>query len=506
MIIGLVALLQFYLFYMISLVVQDRNGLIFIIFFTVLYAILFGLVLKKPLYSLYGFLFITLFFPKGGNNFVLFSIEELRGISLCTILQTVAALTICLNILRFKKRFPPIHRKLNYFCYLVFFVIILSFLLELIRAFGGDYLTNIEIVPEELVWNAPMVFGLIFLYGCATFVRRIEEAEKIFLIIIASATALAVESLLYFYLKLPLPLTNYVFHESGRYHSIFFFDFVTLALVCFGATGFILYFVSSRKTIIYLFLIPLFFLPTLATFQRTPIVSTFIVIGIFSMLRKRVRLKFGILLMGLFVWGVTLVFKMLDDYLESLAFFMFVRPDYFQTFTSSWVERLGSYLRGLEVFIASFPVGVGPGRVDPTMASSSIPKYFIDYVQAGDMSSWYHEIVSYGQVTGPHNFYVNFICEYSIWGVILIGYFVYLCFVSFKLTGKTGEKIAAVHPKLFLIKTSAYSILIAIGFWFLFYHYTFYWLMFFLLFLLFFVPDDYAKELSPAKVRVGRTS
>jgi len=493
MIVSIIALLQIYLLYMLSLVVQDLASLIIIVFFLVVYVAFFGLILKRPMYSLYGFLLITLFFPKGGNNFVLFSIEELHGMSMCMIFQVAAALAICLNILRFEKITPPINRKLNYFCHFVFTVVILTLLLGLLRSFGGDYFTNLEIAPEELAWNVPMLLGLVFLYGCIKFVRQIEQAEKIFLIIIASAMAIAVESLLYVYLRLPLPLENYVFHESGRYHSIFFFDFVILALVCFGATGLILYFVSAGRTKLFLFCLPLFFLPLLATFQRTPLVSIFIVAGIFFMLQKKIQLKVALPLMIFFVWGVTSVLEKWGEYLQSLEFFM-IRRDYFETYITSWVSRLGSYIRGFDVFITSFPMGVGPGRVNPMMSSSHIPNYLIDYLQAGPMSSFYHNIAFYGRTTGPHNFYINFICEYGLWGIMLMIFYVYLCFDRFHITGKTGKILEEKNPRLFAIQTAAYSILLAIAFWFLFYHNTFYWLMFFLLFLMFFVPDNYCQK------------
>lgn len=81
MIIGFILLTLFYFVYMVYLVVSDMNSLIIIASLAMAYVIYFGIISKKPENSLYAFLLLFLFFPKSGNDFRIFRIEELVGIS-----------------------------------------------------------------------------------------------------------------------------------------------------------------------------------------------------------------------------------------------------------------------------------------------------------------------------------------------------------------------------------------------------------------------------------------
>ncbi|MDD5433874.1 MAG: hypothetical protein PH343_00450, partial [Nitrospira sp.] len=354
MIASLALLTQIYFFYMLSLVVQGPKSFILIVAMATMYIIYFGVISKKPEHALYGFLLITLFFPKGGNNFGFFVIEELRGVTMFAIMQNMAAFSICLNLLRIKQFKVWMPRNLNKFCLLVFSLILLTLFMGLARQLVGDYMVDVNIEPEELVWNAPLLSGLIFLCGCIAFIRRIEQVEKIFLFIISAGIITVIESILYVYLRLPLPLAKYVFNDTGRYNSMFFSDFVTLPLICNGAAGFILYFAFTRKLKALLLLIPFLFLPILATFQRTPMVSTIIIVGFFLMLQKNMRLKYGFSLMALLLTGASILLKTAGGFIGELtSFFEQVRPDYFFSYMDSWASRAGAYIRGLEAFIFS---------------------------------------------------------------------------------------------------------------------------------------------------------
>lgn len=498
----LTLLISFYFFYMLSLVVQDPGSFIIIIFLTAIYTLCFGVINKKPAHSLYGFLIIALFFPKGGNNFVLFRIEELPLVSMAVIFQSMAAFAICLNILRFKDHQWRMPHKLNLFCYVVFFMIIVSFAMGLVRLLVGDYLTGARVEAEELAWNVHMLIGLIFLYGCTLFVKQMRQIEKIFLIIIVLGIALVIESVLYVYLALPLPLTNYVFHENGRYHSIFFFDFVTLTLVLFASIGFIFYFGFTRKNYILFLLAPLMFLPMLPTFQRAPVVSGVMIVLAFLLLYKNIPIKFGLATMSVFIIGSLILLSKIDETISNLEFIS-TRPDYFVSYMSSWVARMGAYIRGIEAFIYSMPFGVGATRMSIVMGSQSMPTYLSSFVQPGEMRNFYFDIASGNHITGPHNFYINFLGEYGILGVIFFLLFIGFCIRGFMLSGKYGKRLAKYRPELFTAQVAAYSILLGIGFWFLFYHYIFYWLLFFLLFIILFTASQYRSELENNAMQGG---
>jgi hypothetical protein len=348
------------------------------------------------------------------------------------------------------------------------------------------------VLPEQLVGNAQMLYGFIFLCGCVAFINRMEQVEKIFLIVITSTMAMVVESIMYFYLGLPLPLRDYVFNPSGRFNSMFFFNFITLPLVCFGGVGFVLYFASIKKRKVLLLVVPFIFLPILATFQRTPIVVAILIVWIFLMLRKNVRLRYALLSGGLLLAGATMLLgKVRGRFNEILAsFFGQVRPDYLDSYVESWLSRVGAYYRGLEALVYSLPLGVGPTRMQEVMFSSRTPRYFGDFVQAGPALSLYGDIASGAWYTGPHNFYITFSGEYGLLGIVILVYFMYLVFSNLRLTGRTGKRMLETQPKTFVAQASVYSILVGLGFWSVFYDYNFYWFSFFLLFVLSFTADD----------------
>ena len=484
----LTALIWFYGFYMLALVVQSLKSFMIITILAIGYIFYFGIISNRPVHALYAFLLIVLFFPKGGNNFIYFTIEELPGVSMAIVLQSIASFAICLNMLRFKDYHSRIPRILRLFCHLVFITIIVSFTMGMIRQLAGDPLVS-AVKAEELAWNVHMLMGLIFLLGCIAFIRQIQQLEMIFMIILMGGMALVVESILYVYLALPLPLVNYVFHESGRYHSIFYFDFVSLVFVIFASIGFILYFGFTRNFRTIYILIPLLFLPILPTFQRTPIISNILIVIIFLLLYKNVSFISSLIILSVFVIGSQILLSKADEIIGNLEFFS-VRPEYFESYLRSWVSRAGAYVRGLEISFYALPFGVGAARMPFVMGSPTTPTFLSDFVQPGEMESFYTDIASRGWITGPHNFYVNFFGEYGLFGIILIIMFIYMCVKGFKVTRKSGKRISKHQQKLFASQIASHAILLGIGFWLIFYHYIYYWLLFFLLFVILFTPEE----------------
>lgn len=495
MIIGFILLTLFYFVYMVYLVVSDMNSLIIIASLAMAYVIYFGIISKKPENSLYAFLLLFLFFPKSGNDFRIFRIEELVGISFSLMLQDVAAFTICLHLIRAKKLKSQIPKKLGIFCLLISCTVIFTFILALVQQLAGGY-WELMVTPEDLTWAAPLLYGLIFLYGCIAFIKRVEQIEQIFMIILFSGIDLVLEAVLYFYLRLPLPFSERAIHESGRFMGFFFADFVTLALVCFMSIGCALYFLLARKRYIFSLLIPLLFLPIVYTYQRASAAAGVLIIGCFFLiggyLRPRVVVPIMVLIVGLSVFS-----NIIERFWEPLKSFWEgdIRPDFFTSYADSWTSRVGAYLRGLDVILFSFPSGVGPGRVDIFMGSAVVPNYF------GLSKGWmeaqhFYWIIASGQhPTGSHSFFINFIAEYGLLGVVAMWVFISGFLSNLRIFGRVGKGLKKNNLQFFLVQTTAYSVLAGIAFWWIYYHYTFYWLWFFLFFLTYFLPK-YDSEIT----------
>jgi hypothetical protein len=388
-----------------------------------------------------------------------------------------------------------IPKKLKIFCLLFFCLVGLAFIPSLLQQLLGGYWEAI-VTPEELTWVAPLLYGLIFLYGCMAFIKRVQQIERIFLIVIFSGIDLVLETVLYFHLRLPLPFPERAIHESGRFMGLVFVDYVTLALVCFMSIGCALYFLFARKRYVFSLLIPLLFLPIIATYQRAPMAAGTLVIGSFFLiggyLKPRVVVPVVVLIVGLSVFS-----NNLERYWEPLKSFWEgdVRPDYLSGLVDSWTSRVGSYLRGMDVFIFSFPFGVGSERVPIFMSSAVVPNYFGLSKGWMEMQHFYWIIAQGRHVTGTHGFYFSFIAEYGLLGVVVM-WVVISGFVSnLRTFRRVGKGLKKNNIQLFLVQTTAYSVLAGIAFWWFFYHYTFYWLVFFLFFLTFF-SSRYDSEIA----------
>jgi hypothetical protein len=483
-----------YLVYMLRLVVQDAWSLTIILLLLAGYIMFFAVITKKPEYSLYGFLLIFLFFPKGGNNFRIFRINELYGASLSSIIQCAAACAICVRMLRVKKIALAAPRNLLRFCTWASFLVIISFVFSLLGRFFGDYWGN-PVKAEELIWSSQLLYGVIFLYGCIFFVADIRKIEKVFVIMILSGIDLILETILYFYLRLPLPHIERVINKSGRFTGFVFCDFVTLALVCFAAIACVLYFIFSRKKYVYLLTVPLFFLPIIATYQRGSLAAGVLVIIVFFVLYFNLKLPRIIvigLLISVFALGTSLFVKTEGMNLSKikLLFQGKSRPDYFTSVNRTFQSRVGAYLRGLDVFIFSMPFGVGPERVPQCMANSSVPNYFgLSYGHEDELRHFYWLIYE-GNASGPHNFYINFIAEYGLFGVFAIFFFLFCFIFNLRLLRKNGNRLKNDAPNFFLIKVTSNAVLFGIGLWFIGYHYIFYWMFFLFFFLTFFIPQN----------------
>ncbi|MFH1147699.1 MAG: O-antigen ligase family protein [Pseudomonadota bacterium] len=486
MIFILLLILAFNFFYMMVLIVPSGSSWAFILLFALIYLYYFGSISRKPEYTLYGFLLLFLFFPKSGNNFGIVQVEESARVSLSAIFLSIAAMSICLRVIQADSFETKISRNLKKFCGLVSVIAVLVFFLSAGRQLFGSALGT-EVLPEELAWSCPLLYGVAFLYGSVNFIDRMEHIERIFTIVILSGMELALEAVLYLFLKLPLPFAQRVIHESGRFNGFFFADYVTLTVICFSSIGFTLYFIFAKKKPLLSLAIPLFFIPIVNTYQRTPMAAGVLILGSFLLfggyLRRTVTALTGILF-GLIVFSN----KFIEICFESLKglFQGRVRPDYFISYMDSWTARLGAWTRGLDVFIFSFPFGVGPGRIDQYMSTPGIPNYFGIGTEWGETQNFYWQIATGEHVTGPHNLYVSLLGEYGVAGALLI-FFLIVQSISNSRSLKCIEvELKECHPDLFFASVAAKSVLLGIAFWSVYYHYIFYWLVFFLFFLSFF--------------------
>ncbi len=489
MIISFMGLILFYFFYMLYLVVPHVNSIIIITFLAVSYVFYFGVISRKPEYSLYAFFLISLFFPRSGNNFGgVIILDELPGATLYRILQCIAAFTICLRLIRVNALKPQIHKRLRTFCLLISWAVFLTFILALLRQLIGGY-WEVRVVPVELVGAAPLLYGTIFLYGCIAFITEIKQIERILLFMCLCGIELTLEVILFFHLKLDLPYVSRAIEESGRFGSFIHADFVTLSQFCLASIGSVLYFIFVRKKYFLLSFVPFLFLPIIATYQRASMTAGILVLVGFIFLSTYIRRKAMVLLVGLIIgmsifnlFGPATIIERSKRFMEGE-----VRPEYFTSYQESARSRVGAWLRGIDVIIYTFPFGTGPGRLHLFMASSVVPSYLIKPTEYIPKAETFYARISKGiHITGPHNNYVQLVGTHGLLGALAIWFFFSGCFFNFRIFIKERKGLKGQHLKHFMFQVTAYSVLLGMGFWAIYYHYTIYPLILFFFFLTFF--------------------
>ena len=154
-----------YFLYMTFLIVPGSKSLLIIMLFALIYIVYIGIVFKKPEISIYSFLIIFLFFPKTGDNYYLVQVKEFYPISFHMILQSVAAFTIALQLIKSNRKKRKVPKRLNIFCNLFFATYFITLLTTLFYQHQGSYL-NVTFTPESAAGAAPLLFAYIFLLGC----------------------------------------------------------------------------------------------------------------------------------------------------------------------------------------------------------------------------------------------------------------------------------------------------------------------------------------------------
>lgn len=464
--------------------------MITVVTFSITYLLYFGVLCRKPEYSLYAFIFLSLFFPRGqyyaDSTFI---ISKNYGVSPFIILQIIASFSILPQIFR-RKRKLKISRKLNRFCVLISITIILSIIVEFARkATGGLYG---ELVDEmSLTYYLSLLCPVIFLYGCAYFITEVKQKEKIFIIILAAGIELTLEVILYCILNLPLPRSDVVIGIDGRFLSLVFGHFPLLVIVPFAAIGSALYFIVTRKKYLLLLFVPFLYLPIIYTYQRAPMVSGLLIASIFFfLLIDNMKFRLGILGGAIVAF---LSFHFIAEIVMSNNLFSVyeIRQSYFskEELIGEVLSRTGAFFRGVELFLYSLPFGFGAdySRLIDMMSSPSIPNFFSFFSETDNYraSSFYWKIFHGIHPTDPHNFFARFLAEYGLFSLITLLIIISRFFTQFILLLKKGLRLKVINFDLYVMKLSVISVLSGVFFHFLFQSFCLYSIFLFFVFLLF---------------------
>lgn len=473
-------------FYYALLSCEGIQSIIVIMLGACIYIILFGIILR-PRYSIFGYLLLWIFIPKSLYYIPnLVRIDNTGGITLFLFIEIVAMLAICVSVLTRKISLqnllvPTVIKKFLCLCLVLFLI---SWINSIYRVIGYNMPFNHK--------GFLLLHGLIFIYGFIAWIKEFKDIEKVLFIFVLAGIELVLEFYYFVYLELSIPLAHSIFHPSGRFNSLIYSDYQAVSLICMVSMGATLYFVYSRKMYRLLVLVPLLFLPVIMSFERVTIFLMLFIIIFFAVQISYFARRTKILII-LSMVTVVIIVSMGSAYGSiSILYKLGARPDFLElnSMRLTLEARLGSILRGFDVFLFTFPFGTGIGNVNHFMGATIVPSYFPSFTGLSETSSFYEKISSGVHPTGSHNLYVNIIAENGFLGVMMVGYILYFVVSSFTLFKRRIRKLKKKYSKdTFVVQICSYSILFCFGAYYIVQHVpVLYFLIFLFLYLIVLLP------------------
>jgi O-antigen ligase len=452
-----------------------------LVVFTCSYVTYFGLI-AKPDWSVYAYLIIWLAIPKAFRLFYISggAYDFPEGLTVFNIIEAVAVCGMVVALIRHRKSQSSEKTKaLRRFAWLFLitgtasFIISFGFLSLIFSSHLDELWTYLEWHTElqsRILPFTTIVFGVVFLYACITFIRQKSQVETILLLFLLVGVGLGIESILFYYLPsfYPLPILTplaawSVQQAGGRFMSLIFSSYDQVGVFSIISLACCVYFSQARKNKLFLLLLPLVFLPILAGYQRSVLVGAFVALAFvyWNSSSGRKRIAFisiaAFALLTIYVLDTDLmVLNKIATNLGSAE-----RADYLST--ESLDARFGLQIRAMDVFVRAFPFGVGPGMV-PTAMNSPISHSLLGYEipQVSDYSaSIYGQLATGFRTTNSHNIFLEFIVEDGLLGIVLLSMFFYLVIRNFRLWVKNSRSVP--RDDAFFAQACVYAIFVGIG-------------------------------------------
>jgi hypothetical protein len=437
----------------------------FLITWIVLYAVIFGLILK-PIYSLYSWFLFLLFFPKKAVNMehvstvfgTLFHINhEMLRFSIYEVLEVGLISALVLGLFKHADK-----QKITMIDYGLMLVIVSGIIHSLVNYGEIDNVLMFQgLMPLITAW---------VLYKSVALVESRQQLEKIFSFFLVFGFILFVEYTLGRLDILPDSIQYYIFNYRNAFRSIFVSSDLLIALILIVAALIAIYRYKRENRPWYLILFLIYSYLILETFNRTPLFALVIVTLLLAVYFKQ-WVK-ALLFIGLIYFvmipisknisssplpdymvyalkhGITadeaydLLHPGLDEYVETYfpsneqldikmknieigtMNYNYERANgdgYFST--GSVLDRLGASFRGIDVLIHSNFLGSGPGAAVVLMTDQSIPSYINKSFFFGNetVEKFYNQVRTSEHPTNTHMLYTHLLAEY---GVFILLFFV----------------------------------------------------------------------------------
>jgi hypothetical protein len=450
-----------------------------------LYIIYFGLIVK-PIWSIYAYLLIWLIVPKALRLYYftagVYDLPE--GMTGFHIIEAIGILAILIAVIKHSQKQKRTDRgaaTLRRFSWLF----LIAGVVAMVVSLGA--LSLIFNMQLEDLWNflslhgeaqhriptiASMVYGVIFLYGCIAFLTTMKQVERILLFFLVLGVCMGLESLVFYYLPSISPtlalfpsLTIWsVNPTTDRFMSIIFTNIDQVGLFSIIAISCCFYFGRTVRKAVF-FLLPLLLLPVFAGYQRSVLLGVIVCVMFFLWHVLTGRKRAACVYVALALVAMMYVADSSRLFVEKVGSGLggSTREDYFSA--ESMENRLGLQLRAVELIIYSFPFGVGPGMTPVAMSSPIHQNFFgLSFPEVSDYSALTYGQVSSGlRTTNAHNFFIEFIVEQGLLGILVFVALFYILIRSFSSWVRHAHQHPDRHSNIFLLQLCIYALLAGIG-------------------------------------------
>ncbi|MBL7006841.1 MAG: O-antigen ligase family protein [Spirochaetia bacterium] len=438
-----------------------------IFFFIIISFIVPPIIFKYRYYphrSIYAFLFLWIVFPKYIRYIPIIGTYYLTGISYFDILQTLSVLHIIILLIMKsygKRKKIIIPKSLLFLTNIFFATILITTIAGIIRYFFFDLSFPLKISDGNLLdFFVNPFYGIIVLLGLCAFIVNYKQVETLLAILAISGILLLTEHLIMSYLGFFSNMNVWAYaSDKLRFSSLIFSSYDLKGLFCVISTFAILYFVIQKRMYYLLPLALLMIFPIQVTYQRTIYLGySFGILAFILIYLHRIKLMTRFVVLYLVLVSLIIVIGNSKETYENVNTFIIgdVRTENKFTNSKSLYDRIGLWFRSADVFIYSFPFGVGEGMAESYYGASFVPATMTPLVLSSSKSAY--QAISGPRQTKAHNVYIQFIAEYNILGLFVLFLFIIQILKNFMKSGLDNR-----IPEYTVYRATVYAMITSIG-------------------------------------------
>lgn len=415
--------------------------------------------LAPPHHAIYAYFGLWVTVPKAARLFYFTggAYDLPDGLTVFHLLEWAAAISILVQLLLRPAEAVP--RQLNTahrFGWLFLVMGISTFLISegALAEFLPERINAVHsFAREQLEWQyrmlaaANILAGTIVMFGFMRFCRSIHRVEGIFLIFLISGFELFAETVLFYYVGAFPSVLRWAVNETAgrRFNSLVFTSYDHAGVFATIGITSCIYFLYTRQLFSkLLWVVFLLALPIFVGYQRSTLLGILSTLAIIVWGTTKQSVRFA------FTAAVILTVAMIFVYEESGARIQDqigaalggeVRPDYFSV--DNLKQRWAYQLRGIDVAIEAFPMPVGLELLREAMNAPTVPTYMLTFVPDDAFIVYMQEVLGLRH-TSVHNYYLYFVVENGLLGLVTLGCFMYLCalrgiYIHNLVTGRDGN-------------------------------------------------------------------